>query len=106
MFYLRWKTGNTITFTNNLVVNTNYKRGFANNSATDKKPTLEGNFYYNTANLIELAAGNTEKPTFFDSKGTALTADPFKDAANGDFTVTSDAVNDAKAGDPRWLVAM
>lgn len=106
MFYLRWKTGNTITFTNNLVVNTNYKRGFANNSATDKKPTLEGNFYYNTANLIELAAGNTEKPTFFDSKGTALTADPFKDAANDDFTVTSDAVNDAKAGAPRWLVAL
>lgn len=103
MFYLRWKTGNTITFTNNLVVNTNYKRGFANNSATDKNPTLEGNFYYNTANLIELAAGNTEKPTFFDSKGTALTADPFKDAANGDFTITSDAVNDAKAGAPRWI---
>ena len=101
IFYLRWKTGNKITFTNNLVVGTNYKRGFANNSATDKEPTLDNNVYFNTVNLI--SAGSTADATiiWFDEKGTEL--DPqFKDAANGDFTIGNDNVKDMKVGDLRW----
>lgn len=102
IFYVRWKTGNKITFTNNLVVGTNYKRGFANNSATDKEPTLDNNIYFNTENLI--SAGSTADATiiWFDTAGTVL--DPqFKDAAKGDFTVGNDNVKDKKAGDPRWM---
>ena len=101
VFYVRWKTGNKITFTNNLVVGTNYKRGFANNSATDKEPTLDNNVYFNTVNLI--SAGSTADATiiWFDTAGTEL--DPkFADAANGDFTITNDDVKDKKVGAPRW----
>lgn len=104
MFYVRWKTGNKITFTNNLVVGTNYKRGFANNSATDKEPTLDNNVYFNTENLISAGASADATITWFDTAGTVL--DPqFKDASNGDFTIGNDNVKDKKAGDPRWLGA-
>ena len=101
VFYVRWKTGNKITFTNNIVVGTKYKRGFANNAATDANPTLDNNVYFNTTNLISLPADNTEKISWADEKGTVL--DPqFKDAANGDFTITNDDVKDKKVGAPRW----
>ena len=100
VFYVRFKN-NTITFTNNIMVGTNYKRGFANNANTDQSPTLDNNVYYNTTNLM--SAGSTADTTisWFDTKGTEL--DPqFKDAANGDFTIGNDNVKDKKAGDPRW----
>ena len=101
VFYVRFK-GNKITFTNNLVVGTNYKRGFANNGNTDKDPTLDNNVYFNTVNLISAGETADATITWFDSKGTVL--DPqFKDAAKGDFTVGNDNVKDKKAGDPRWL---
>lgn len=101
VFYVRWKTGNKITFTNNLVVGTNYKRGFANNSATDKEPTLDNNVYFNTVNLISAGSTADATITWFDTAGTEL--DPkFADAANGDFTITNDDVKDKKVGAPRW----
>jgi len=100
-FYVRF-AGNTITFTNNIVVGFNNKRGFANQSSTDQNPTLEGNVYFNTKNLLSLADGNTEKVSWFDESGTEL--DPqFANPDNGDFTVTNLNVADLKAGDPRWL---
>ena len=102
IFYVRWKSGNKITFTNNLVVNTNYKRGFANQGATDKEPTLDNNVYFNTENLISAGATADATITWFDANGKNL--DPkFADAAKGDFTVTNDEVKDTKAGDPRWI---
>jgi hypothetical protein len=101
VFYVRFK-GNTITFTNNIMVGTNYKRGFANNANTDQAPTLEGNIYFNTVNLTEAGATADATISWFDKNGTVL--DPqFKDAANGDFTVGNDNVKDKKAGDPRWF---
>jgi hypothetical protein len=101
VFYVRFK-GNKITFTNNLVVGTNYKRGFANNGNTDKDPTLDNNVYFNTENLISAGASADATITWFDTQGTVL--DPkFKDAANGDFTIDNDNVKDKKVGDPRWL---
>jgi len=100
IFYVRFK-GNEITFTNNIVVGTNHKRGFANNANTDQEPTLEGNVYYNTVNLVEAGATADASIIWFDTAGKVL--DPqFKDAANGDFTVGNDDVKDTKAGDPRW----
>lgn len=100
-FYVRF-AGNKITFTNNIVSGFNNKRGFANQSSTDQDPTLDNNFYHNTANLLSLADGNTEKVSWFDEKGTSI--DPlFANPANGDFTVGETKVSDKKAGDPRWL---
>lgn len=101
VFYIRF-AGNKITFTNNIMVGTNYKRGFANQTKTDQEPTLSGNVYFNTVNLLSLADGNSEAISWFDTAGTEL--DPqFKDAANGDFTVQNDKVKDTKAGAPRWM---
>ena len=100
VFYVRFKN-NTITFTNNIMVGFNNKRGFANNANTDQAPTLDGNIYFNTENLIEAGASADAAISWFDTKGIVL--DPkFKDAANGDFTIGNDDVKDKKAGDPRW----
>ena len=100
-FYLRF-AGNTITFTNNLVVGFNNKRGFANNSATDQAPTLSGNYYWQTANLLSLADGNSEKISWFDTAGAE--ANPqFANAANGNFAVGNEDIKYNGAGDPRWL---
>ena len=100
VFYVRF-AGNKISFTNNIMVGTNYKRGFANQKNTDQEPTLDNNIYFNTENLM--SAGSTADATiiWFDTTGTEL--DPqFKDAANDDFTIGNDNVKDKKAGDPRW----
>lgn len=100
VFYVRF-AGNKITFTNNIMVGTNYKRGFANNKATDQDPTLDNNVYWNTENLISAGSSADATISWFDGKGANM--DPkFADAAKGDFTIGNDNVKDTKAGDPRW----
>ncbi len=104
MFYIRFgsKDVNTNTFTNNVVVGYTLVRGFTNQSKTGAI-SFSNNLYYNCANLQSLAEGNTETPTQFDSeKATVLTADPFKDAANADFTIAEEAIAAKQAGNPLW----
>lgn len=100
LLYVRF-AGNVINWTNNVVANTNNKRGFSNQTSTSI-PTFNNNFYFNTLNLLSLAAGNEEKVQFFDEEGTDVTANPFKDAANADFTILDEKIKDKEAGDPRW----
>lgn len=100
LLYVRF-AGNVINWTNNVVANTNNKRGFSNQTSTSV-PTFNNNFYFNTLNLLSLAAGNEEKVQFFDEEGTDVTANPFKDAANADFTIIDEKIKDKEAGDPRW----
>lgn len=99
-FYLRFK-GNTNTFTNNVVANFINKRGFANSSAVGV-PTFSNNYYLGCQNLTSLTEGNTEAVSFFDTEGTILETTPFKDAANGDFTITDEVLQSKQFGDPRW----
>ncbi len=101
MFYVR-QAGNTITFQKNIVEGFNNLRGFANNSAT-AVATFGDNYYYNCYNLQSLADGNTEKVSYFDTEGTTLSATPFQDAANADFTLTNEDMYYAGVGDPRWI---
>lgn len=97
ILYIRF-AGHQIAFTNNVVTNT--EANFSNQSKT-VEPTFKGNFYFNTPNL--LAGGVNGR--FFDNGGT-VTNPGYKDAAKGDFTVTSEDILKAKAGAPRWIVAM
>lgn len=100
-FYLRL-TPNSTTFTNNVVANFKNTRGFANSSSVTA-PTYKNNYYYNCANLMSLAEGNSQTGvTCFDTEGTALDANPFKDADNGDFTITDELLQSYQFGDPRW----
>ena len=101
LLYVRF-AGNTINWTNNIVANTNYKRGFANQKNT-AIPTFKNNFYFNTENLISAGSTADASITFFDSEGTAVSADPFKNAAGFDFTVIDEKIKDKEAGDPRWI---
>ncbi len=104
MFYIRFgsKDVNTNTFTNNVVVGYTLVRGFTNQSKTGAI-SFSNNLYYNCANLQSQAEGNTVTPTQFDSeKATVLTADPFKDAANADFTIAEEAIAAKQAGNPLW----
>ena len=108
LLYVRF-AGNVINWTYNVVANTNHKRGFSNQAKTNV-PTFRNNFYFNTVNLLSLAEGNEEAITFFDNdefggNGTDIATDPFKDAANYDFTIVNEKISDKGAGDPRWLAA-
>jgi hypothetical protein len=103
LLYVRF-AGNTINWTNNVVANTNYKRGFSNQKTT-AIPTFKNNFYFNTVNLVSAGSTADATITFYDSEGTEVAADPFKNAANADFTITDEKIKDKEAGDPRWLGA-
>lgn len=98
LLYVRF-AGNSITFTNNMVSNMpDCGRGFSDNSAT-AVPTFSNNNYWNTKNLV--SDGGDGKAKFFDADGTTL--DPgYKDAANGDFTLSNEDLIDEQVGDPRW----
>lgn len=98
LLYVRF-AGNSITFTNNMVSNMpDCGRGFSDNSAT-AVPTFSNNNYWNTKNLV--SDGGDGKAKFFDADGTTL--DPgYKDAANGDFTLSNEDLIYEEVGDPRW----
>ena len=104
LLYVRFE-GNKLTFTNNIVVGTNYKRGFTNQSKSDPTPTLQNNFYWNCENLTAPGAGADATIVWFDENGTV--ANPgFKNADGGDFTLNVDSEPyKNNAGDPRWIVA-
>lgn len=103
LLYVRF-AGNVINWTNNVVAGTNNKRGFSNQKSTGI-PTFKNNFYFNTVNLVSAGSTADATITFFDAEGTEVAADPFKDAANFDFTITDEKIKDKEAGDPRWLGA-
>ena len=99
LFYLRF-ADNTITFTNNIIAEVTMQRGFTDQTTTCQTPELKKNYYYNTKNLVSAGDNANDKIRWFDPKGTELSADPFKNAAAYDFTLTNDAIK--KQGDPRW----
>ena len=92
--YIRFEN-NDITVTNNLFANTDAK--YSNQTSTDEEITFANNNYFNAPNLFS----STE--TRYDTSANFTTLDPgFVDAANGDYTVTNQALIDEGIGDPRW----
>ena len=125
LLYVRF-AGNKLTFTNNIVVGTTYKRGFTNQSSSDQDPTLNGNFYFNCQNLTSPGKSTDDTIVWFDTdsseydkttdagtiargkgNGIELTVSPFTvsdPTATPDFTVDANsAAFAAGAGAPRWL---
>ncbi|MBR6139751.1 MAG: DUF5123 domain-containing protein, partial [Prevotella sp.] len=102
LLYVRF-VENKLTFTNNLVVNFNNKRGFTNQAKSDQSPTLSNNYYFNCQNLTSAGNGADATISWFDTNGTI--DDPkFADPANGDFTLNADSkAAKGGAGDPRWI---
>ena len=100
IFYVR-SAGNSITFQNNLVANFANKRGFSDQAKTSI-PVFGNNAYFNCKNLMMLEDGNTQLVKFFDTDGRVVANNPFKDAANGDFTLIDEDLIYYKNGAPRW----
>lgn len=100
LFYIRFK-GNKVTFTNNIVSNTEPGRGFTDSSNTDPETVFNNNNYFNTKNLISNDGLAEGKDLLFDAEG--YTFDPgYVNAAEGDFTLSHEDLIYYQVGDPRW----
>ena len=64
------------------------------------KPKMKKNVWFNIGETFYTGCIDAELAA--DGGGVVLSADPFKDAANGDFTLTNAVVMSLGAGDPRW----
>lgn len=72
---------------------------FSKDTKTDNLK-FDSNYYFDTPSLLANPDGGAGKA--FDTKG--VVADPiFKNAANGDFTVSNEDIIYYKIGDPRWI---
>lgn len=90
----------SIIWTNNLVTNT---VGVWSNQASTPTPDFGLNNVYSGCTKLNVLDGAEGGKTnlFIDEKGT--TADPkYKNAEEGDFTITNESVSKLKVGDPRW----
>jgi hypothetical protein len=93
ILYVRFKN-NSITFTGNLVTNT---EGYFSNNNNTAQPTFSNNNYFEAPNLLSFATATVTDPA-------ASTLDPgFADAAKGDFTLSNQTLKDNLVGDPRWI---
>ncbi len=98
------KSGSKLIIYNCLVVNIGLANPTNANSGTwgraDKLKAdedIKNIFYFNSPNLWS----NSHKTDFTSF---AIEADPgFKDAVNGDFTISNEDMIDKKIGDPRWI---
>lgn len=68
------------------------------------KPKMRKNVWYNIGE--KFYTGCVDADLAVDGGGVLLSADPFKDAAKGDFTLTNAVVMSLGAGDPRWNPAI
>ncbi len=103
--------GATITWSNNLITNCalSTPAGYAKDATLAIEPSFSKNYYYNSPYLVGEAVGDVAYAgVFFDkAEGTVLTASPYTDPDNGDFTIvdndeTYHIINDG-IGDPRWI---
>ncbi len=99
-FFYTQITGAQNNFKNNIVSGFIMTRGFGNTAGLSV--TFDNNVYFECLNLTELAEGNTQALSIFDTKGQVLTATPFVDAANGDFRLTDANLRLKKVGPASW----
>lgn len=82
-----------------------YPKFISKNAAALKPNVLRNNYFYN---IEEENADytwwtvNCSREEGIAGNGCVLSADPCKDAANGDYTLTNAVAMNANVGDPRW----
>ena len=69
--------------------------------AGDQVPAMAGNFYYNCTSE-KVFAGAIDQATATGNGGVVLSADPVKDAANGDYTLVDALCLSSNVGAARW----
>lgn len=102
LLYVRF-AGNSITWTNNIVSNT---QAVYTNQPKTNTPTYSNNYYFNCSNadIFSPSVTEGEAKTYWNGDTNGKNgADPkYKNAANGDFTIGNEDVAKLKVGDPRW----
>lgn len=96
ILYVRFNS-NLLTVQNTLIAATD---GYYTNQASTSQPVCSNNNYFNAVGFITEGYVANAK---IDISGNYTTLDPgFADAANGDFTISSQSLIDRQVGDPRW----
>ncbi|WP_455672924.1 DUF5123 domain-containing protein [Phocaeicola sp.] len=102
LFYIRSGSAGDKAFTANIKNNVFAELGagvyFSQDTKTDNL-VFSNNNYYNTPSLLANPDGGAGK--VFDTTGSSLNPE-FKDAANGDFTLTNATLIDKNIGDLHW----
>ncbi len=83
-----------------------YPKFISKNTAALKPNVIANNYFYNIEERAENAytwwTVNCSREEGLAGGGVVLAADPFRDAANNDFTLTNAVAMNANVGDPRW----
>ena len=84
-----------------------YPRFISKNSAALKPNVIANNYFYNIEEREERSAYswwtvNCSREEGLAGGGAVLPADPFKDAANGDYTLVNAVAMNSNIGAPRW----
>ena len=100
---LAGRASSNFTVTNNIFVDCGaiIARRIVGGRVGSASATFSNNTYMNADGSFQSTNGSCAG---YDDSGTAIEADPgFKDAANGDFTVSGEQQIAKRTGDPRWL---
>lgn len=84
-----------------------YPKFISKNAAALKPNVIANNYFYNIEEREDRAAyswwtANCSREEGLAGGGAVLPADPCKDAANGDYTLTNAVAMNSNIGDPRW----
>ncbi len=83
-----------------------YPKFISKNSAALKPNVIANNYFYNIEERAESAytwwTANCSREEGLAGGGAVLPADPFRDAANGDYTLVNAVAMNSNVGDPRW----
>lgn len=98
IFYVRSTSTTEYTVKDNLIHTLTSVLGKKNTAVLF--PTFSNNFYYGMG--PDVFTGQYDEATATAGNGVVLTADPVRNAAANDFTLTSGLAMSNKVGDPRW----
>ena len=107
MFYIRSNNAGDQAFTCNVSKNifafsSDVTDVFFSEDGKTDNVILSDNYYFNATSLIDSSVSGGK---VYDTGG-KVTDPGFKDAANGDFTISNQDINYYKIGDPRWHQAL